>query len=138
KKFNKPYTPAKLSCIDYSGDNTDLADFELPKYITKTVLLEEVKIEGKSNKLKYGTVAGNGLLRGYKITDADSKSFFYILDFIRYHGFDVTNKNGEVSITGRTVTTINGQKTKPRVYVDNVYSMSFDVLDMVYTEDVDE
>ncbi|WP_129751506.1 hypothetical protein [Flavobacterium beibuense] len=138
RKFNKPFTPSKISCIDYSGDNTDLADFELPKYITKTVMLEEVKIEGKSNKLKYGTVAGNGLLRGYKITEGDTKSYFYILDMIRYHGFDVSNKNGEVSITGRTVTTINGQKTKPRVYLDNMYLMSFDVLDMVYTEDVDE
>lgn len=139
RPFNKPFKPSKQSCIDYTGDGDVAGDLELPKYTLKTVMLEEVKVEGKTTNLKYGKVSGNGLLRGYKITEADTKSFFYILDFIRYHGFDVSRTNmGEVSITGRTVTTIQGQKTRPRVYMNNTYLMSYDILDQIQTEDVEE
>lgn len=138
KKFNKPYKPEKTQCNTVKENDTMSDSFDLPGYYTKTVILDEVKIETNANTLKYSKRFGNGQLRGYKITNAESRSFFYILDLIRYHGFDVVNENGRIAIYGRTVNTINGQRTRPQVFVDNMQLLGYDMLQNIMTEDVDE
>ena len=83
-------------------------------------------------------MAGNSQLRGYKIDELESKSFFYVLDYIRSKGFNVSDNGVDVLITGRTINTLNGQPTQPMVYVDNMRLLSFEMLQNVQTVDVDE
>lgn len=136
RNFNKPYKPLKITCpLSDAGVGEEP---EMPKFSGKTIVLEEVKITGKTTALKHQKNFGNSQLRGYKITDTEVKSFFYILDYIRYHGFNVTNGPTGVSITGRTVNTINGQPTTPFLYINNIRQIGFDILQMVQTDDVDE
>ena len=139
RKFNKPFSPPGTCPMAFlpsiaAEDTITL----LPNYRIKTVLLDEVAIEVKGKKLRYEKGMGNSQLRGYKISDTDSRNFFYILDLIRYHGFDVVNDGVHVGIYGRTVNTINGQRTTPMVWVDNMPIMSFDQLLNIQTSDVDE
>ncbi|WP_417357940.1 hypothetical protein [Flavobacterium sp.] len=138
RPFNKPYKPVKVSCTSYTIDRD--SKIALPKYASKSVMLENITIDGNAKKkLKYARGSGNGLLRGYKISEDDAISFFYLLDFIRYHGFDVTKTPmGDINITGRTVNTLQGQPTTPMVYMNTWQLMSFDVLDGIQTSEVDE
>ena len=137
RTFNKPYKPATVACTVVN--TTQHEAYELPKHTTNSITLSEVEINAtRKVVLKNAKVFGNSQLRGYKISDTDSKSFFYILDFIRYHGFDVAVNGGNVSITGRTINTINGQRTQPMLYVDNMQMRDFSVLLGIQTEDVDE
>lgn len=137
RRFNKPFNPPAY--CPTAADETAGIDWDLPDYVLNTIILEEIKIEGTTTKLKYERAFGNGQLRPYKITEAESKGFFYIIDFIRYHGFDVErNKMGGVDIYGRSVHTIQGQRTRPRVYVDNMRVLDYDQLLNIQTADVDE
>lgn len=139
RKFNKSYKPEVVSCKTNGAIAGNDDEFELPKHTANSIQLEEIKVEGTASKLKHQKVFGNSQLRGYKISDNDNRGFFYILDLIRYHGFDVSTSGGsDVSITGRTVNTINGQRTEPLVYVDNMRVLDFSMLLNVQTEDVDE
>lgn len=138
RKFNKPYKPQVAVCT--LVENAVTADSpELPKYAINSIMIEEVEVNAKpSIKLKHEKAFGNSMLRGYKITESDSRSFMFILDFIRYHGFNVSVSGSDVSITGRTINTINGQPTMPMVYVDNVRLIDFSFLLGIQTEDIDE
>ena len=136
RKFNKPFYPPAL-CPAAGGETVDI-NWDLPDYVGNTVVLDEVEVKGTATKLKYERAFGNGQLRPYKISEADSRNFFYILDFIRYHGFDVENTGISVGIYGRTVNTINGQRTRPRVYMDNMRVLNYDQLLTIQTADVDE
>lgn len=136
RKFNRPFKPTITQCSGIAT-NSDTKT-ELPKFITNSITLDEIQIEGKKTKLKHEKAYGNSQLRAYKISESDGKSFFYILDFIRYHGFNVTNSKGEVSITGRNITSINGQATEPMIYIDDMRVLDYSQLIGIYTEDVDE
>ncbi|MBF00950.1 hypothetical protein [Flavobacterium coralii] len=137
--YNKSYKPTTSLCRDNNAASAGQFP-ELPDYLflADATLLEEVKIEADPNRLKYKNAFGNSQLRSYKITETESTNFFYITDLIRSHGFDVNTNGGTVSITGRSIRTINGQKTTPMVYIDNIFVMDYDVLFMMQTADVDE
>ena len=136
RKFNKPYKPVKSECA--ATGTVDNISFEIPEFNKSTVILDELAVEVNRKELRYKRAPGNSQLRGYKIGDHEAKGYFYILDYIRYHGFDVTNNGVNIGIFGRTTNTINGQRTQPMVYIDNVYVMSFDILQGMQTGDVDE
>jgi hypothetical protein len=138
RKFNKLYKPQPEQCVFVKDEEADITDNELPLLYKNTIVLDEIEIKGTTNKLRFQKTFGNSQLRGYKISDTESRSFFYILDYIRYHGFDVTNSGTSVSIFGRTQTTINGQRTTPMIYIDNIQVLNFDVLMNIQTADVDE
>ncbi len=136
RKFNKAYKPEKTVCTPLPGTEGIAA---LPEFMANTIMLDEVKLEGtRKPKLKHEKAFGNSMLRAYKITEADTKSFFYILDFIRYHGFNVTQDKGNVSITGRNITTINGQKSEPMIYINNIRVLDPAQLIGMQMADVDE
>lgn len=137
RKYNKPFSPP-ATCATFLPPTETEADIPLPNYRLDIVNLDEVTVKAKGTKLRYEKGMGNSQLRGYKISETDSRNFFYILDLIRYHGFDVENDGLHVGIYGRTVNTINGQRTTPMVWVDNMPIMSFDQLLGIYTDDVDE
>jgi hypothetical protein len=138
RKFNKAFKPIPAECLINNGNDSLFADYDLPKLPADVIELEEVVVAVNKNELKYKRAPGNGQLKGYKITDYESSGFFYIIDYIRYHGFDVVNDGANISIFGRFVTTINGQRTMPMVYMDNVMVMDFNMLMNVQTSDVDE
>jgi hypothetical protein len=139
RKFNKIYKPMAKECPLSINDtlNTAFVDM-LPKFNTNTIILDAVEVKADKKELKYRKAPGNSQLRPYKVTETDSHSFFYILDFIRYHGFDVENDGISVGIFGRTINTINGQRSTPLIYIDNVQLLSFDQLQGMQLADVDE
>lgn len=136
RKFNKSYKPSVVNCVMRQEENSNGTD--IPRYNDKIVELDEVEVSGKSRAFKYAKVSGNGQLRPYKITPAESRSFIYLTDYIRYQGFNVSTTGGSVSITGRSINTINGQATRPRIYFNNFMLKTFDDLLTIYTEDVEE
>ncbi len=137
--YNKQYKPEPVECPIPENNTTTSNLPELPDQIDiNAIMLDEVELHGTNNTLKYKRTFGNSQLRGYKITEDDSKSFFYILDFIRYHGFNVEVSAGRVSITGRTINTINGQPSTPMIYINNMQVLSFDILWQMQTQDIDE
>jgi hypothetical protein len=136
RNFNKAYKPEKIACTPLPGTESIAL---LPEFAANTIMLDEVKLEGKAKtKLKYAKSSGNSMLRAYKITEVDAKTYFYILDFIRYHGFDVKQDKGNVSITGRNIMTINGQKTEPMIYINNIRALDYAQLIGMQMADVDE
>lgn len=139
KKFNKNYKPVANECPLSISDtlNTAFADM-FPKFDTNIIVLDEVEVKADKKELKYRKAPGNSQLRPYKISEAESHSFFYLLDFIRYHGFDVENNGVEVNIFGRTVNTIKGQRTRPIIYMNNMQVRDFTLLQGIQTGDVDE
>ncbi|OIQ21331.1 MAG: hypothetical protein BM557_03510 [Flavobacterium sp. MedPE-SWcel] len=135
--YNKQYKPKTY--IAAKSDSITNIFPEIPNLVdTNAILLDEVELNGTTTKLKYERAFGNSQLRGYKISENDEKSFFYVLDLIRYHGFDVENNGASVGIYGRTINTINGQRTTPMIYIDNIRVMSFDILQGMQTADIDE
>ena len=134
RPYNKAYRPS-ASCNYIASSQEE--DFEMPAFTGKVIELEEVKIKA-APRFKHAKSFGNSQLRAYKISEGDQSMFFYILDLIRYQGFDVENNGLDVNIYGRTVNTINGQRTMPMIYVDNMIVMDPVVLMNVQTADVDE
>ncbi len=131
RPFNKPFkvsppcSPGKVVPID------------APQFAGNVIALDNVEIEGKSKSaLKYRVRFGNANLRGYKIDDSYQGEA--LLSFIRANGFDVSNDLGEVSITGRLRTSINGQPNTPEVYINSKKLMTFDELQYIKMEEVDE
>lgn len=138
RQYNKKYKPLPQSCAFNSESAALFADLDLPLLPKNTIMLEAVELTADKKELKFSRAAGHGQLRGYKISETDSKNFFYILDFIRYHGFDVENNGVDVGIYGRTMNTINGQRTSPLIYMDNIIVRDFSVLLNIQTADIDE
>ncbi|WP_298155282.1 hypothetical protein [Flavobacterium sp.] len=101
----------------------------------KEIQLDEVKVEYKY-KLTRQMNYGNALLKGYKVVPENNG--LDVLNFIRNHGFDVEKNKGKVAIYGRSRTTINGQRNQPVVFIDAFRLMSFDELDGMRMDDIDE
>lgn len=100
------------------------------------VMLADVEIEQQKTKLTRTHQFGNSLLRGYKIVPENNG--LDVLDFIGRNGFEVNVYRGTVNILGLSRTTINGQRSSPVVYMDDMQLMDFDQLWGMQMEDVDE
>ncbi|WP_188620031.1 hypothetical protein [Flavobacterium suaedae] len=139
RRYNKPYIPETVSCKPSETDST-LPEVVFPGIVDMdAIILDEVELTGQTRgELKYETSFGNAQLRGYKISEDETVNFFYILDLIRYHGFDVEDDGMNINVYGRTVNTINGQRSSPMLYVNNVRQLTFDFLRGMQTADVDE
>jgi hypothetical protein len=133
RKYNKPFRPEPRYYMETtSGDQT-----EIPHTYKENIQLEEVKID--ANRLKYATRYGNANLRAYKITEAQANSYQNLLNYLKtFSGFNVSDNNGEVRITSRTVNSINGAQTGPIVYIDNIQQMDLIVLRNILMSEVDE
>jgi hypothetical protein len=131
RSFNHPYVP-------YSECQPKLEPIEanFPGFLDRDVThLEEVEVENK-NKLTRQMSYGNAMLTGYKITPENNG--MDVLNFIQNHGFDVEKSWSGVSIFGRARTSVNGARSQPIVYLDGFKMMSFDELDGLRMEDIDE
>lgn len=135
RTFNKPFTIQKKECA-LTGEKLE---YETPSFTKGTIMLEDVEISvEKKKKLKYSNTLGNGNLRGYKVKENDQTD---VLNYIRNNGFEVPNNNSfsnTVDIFSRSVTTINGARSTPALYIDGVQQMTFDLLLNMKMNELDE
>lgn len=135
RTFNKPFKTEKKECASIE----EKVEYETPSFVNGTIMLEDVEIAvEKKKKLKYSNSLGNGNLRGYKVAENDQTD---VLNFIRNNGFEVPTINGfsnTVEIYSRSVTTINGARSTPILFIDGLQQMSFDLLLNMRMNEVDE
>jgi hypothetical protein len=135
RTFNKPFKIEKKECASIE----EKVEYETPSFVNGTIMLEDVEIAAeKKKKLKYSNSLGNGNLRGYKVAENDQTD---VLNFIRNNGFEVPTINGfsnTVEIYSRSVTTINGARSTPILFIDGLQQMSFDLLLNMRMNEVDE
>jgi hypothetical protein len=132
RPFNKTFLPFPQHCSP--GRQVPL---DAPQFGKDVIALENIEIEGKAKSdLKYRTKFGNAGLRGYKI-DQDYAGTS-LLTFIEANGFNVSRNLGAVYITGRLRTTINGQQSTPEIYINSRKLLTFDELQDISMDDVDE
>jgi hypothetical protein len=136
KPFKKPFWVPFSECPKPQVYNYDTS-FDLPKFNGEIINLNEVVLKTNPKKtLVNENKYGNSHLRGYKIPENDTSS---LLGFIEQNGFNVSRTSmGEVSITGRQVTTLLGAASTPEVYLDDRVLFSFAELDMLDMNDIDE
>ena len=137
RTYNKMYKPEIVQCSFVTDDN--LSGIDMPAFAGETVELKEVVIEEKINPLRRQNSPGHSQLRGYKITPQEVAGAYYLLDFIRNNGgFDVQVSGTDVSITGRARNSIQGARSRPMVYMNNMILMDFTQLFNIPLEEVDE
>ncbi len=95
RNFTKAFKPNYSTCAD-NLEPKNYVKFDLPKLKKNEILLSEVEIKAKKNKLNNDKAPGNSRLRGYKITDFDANTD--LLDYINLKGFEVNKRLGDISI----------------------------------------
>jgi hypothetical protein len=132
RPFNKPFTPLPQPCSPGR-----LVPLDAPQFGRDVIALDNVEITGKKKTgLKYGAKFGNASLHGYKIDETYNGT--NLLNFIEMNGFNVSRNFGNVYITGRLKTSLNGQQTTPEIYINSRELTTFDELQDINMEDVDE
>lgn len=135
RKFNKNFVPIPFVYPE-KKDGVFLSDAEIPFFSNGSILLDEVEV--KKIKLTRKDQSGNSYLRGYKV-GVDVPENTLLLNFIEQNGFNVTKSLGNVNITGRNRTSINGVPfTTPIVFIDGGQISSFDELDGITMSELDE
>ena len=146
KNFNKTYYPRYSNCID-STKFEDNSKIDIPRLRKNEILLSEVEIKAKKNKLQYENTLGNSSLRGYKIGDLYGN--MNVLDFISIRGFQVTKKYGEVSIDLRARSSnfitlnkkgenINSPLNRTQVFINDFNITTLNELSEIQLTEVDE
>jgi hypothetical protein len=132
RSFNKPFKPQPHVCAP--GKQIPL---DLPQFAKNIIALENVEIQGKAkSELKYKIAYGNGNLRGYKVSEENNT--MSLLSWIGSNGFYVSNYMGNVVISGKMMTTVNGAQSMPDVYVNSRNLTTFDELQDIQMSEVDE
>ena len=134
RRYNKMFKPDGAIC---ESRTIRLNPSELPILATNIIALDNIDIAGKpKSQLVYKNRYGNANLRGYKISGEDSG--IDLLTYIGSRGFNVQFSMGEVSISGRLKTSVNGQATTPEIYINGRQLITFDELQDVKMDEVDE
>jgi hypothetical protein len=113
-----------------------ITNFDMPKFNSNAIQLDEVKIENQKKKMVYQNRIGNGNLRAYKIDKMTH--FLSVLNFIEMNGFRVVKNLNSIQIYSKIRSSINGAQATPEVYIDERLLMSLDELDMMSDDEVDE
>lgn len=129
-KINIPENCAPLENIDISSS------FDIPKFSSNTILLDEVKVINDSKKLIYEKVFGNSSLRAFKVDE--HMKYQNLLNFIQMNGFDVAKNFGNVTVYARNKSTVNSAQATPLITIDGRALMTHDELDMMLMEEIDE
>ena len=100
--------------------------------------MEEVKVKKEKIILKRQNQSGNSMLRGFKV-GVDVSENIQLLDFIAQNGFNVTNSVGTVTISGRSLNSLNSAAfTTPVVLIDGRELWQFDELVGMRISELDE
>ena len=130
--FRKGFRPP-TSCE--RGKITLKAD-EIPDFAPGAIALEDVTVVKKKPVLTRQRAYGNTMLRGVKVTDDNNHTD--LLTYLGILGFNVTRYQGRVDISSTFDTSLQGGRTRPAVFVDGRQSLSFDELEPIHMQDVDE
>ena len=133
------YKPFKINIPENCApiENNDIVNsFELPKFSSKTILLDEVKVINDKKKLIYERILGNSSLRGYKIDEKMQHQ--NLLNFIELNGFNVAKNFGSVTVYARNRSTVNSAQATPAIFIDERAVMSHDELSIMLMEEIDE
>ena len=134
RTFSKSYKPQFRACPSPIAAEITL---DLPAFPKNVILLEEVDVVGeKKNILSHADDFGNVHLRGEKI--GDRYAGMNVTDYIRNNGFNVSTENGQISITGRAVTSFMGPRASPAVFIDERKLFHFDELFGLRMGEIDE
>jgi hypothetical protein len=86
--------------------------------------------------LQYENKFGNSYLRGFKIEEETNTN---LLLFIERNGFKVNKTlNGELTISSRQVSSFSGPQTTPEISIDERVLFSFEELDGLNMNEIDE
>ncbi|NNT71945.1 hypothetical protein HKT18_06930 [Flavobacterium sp. IMCC34852] len=117
KPFYHPFKPDLTKvCPEINSEiyaEQSLADYDLPKFTSDVIQLEEIKVE---KKLTYQRSIGNGFLRGYKVDEMMEN--IDLLSFIERNGFTVIRRFGEATIYSRVINTLNAERPTPQIIID--------------------
>lgn len=134
-RFLKPFVPKQKSCQPIMEQIQN----EIPNFSKEVVYLDNVEVTGNvKKKLKYKNAAGNMNLRSFKISDTENNTYIDVLQFIQQNGFEVVNSGGQVGVYSKRTSSIQGGKSSPAVYIDNVQLMGFDRLVNMRMDEIDE
>lgn len=136
RQFLKPFTPLDI-CPP--GTGLKLADdFTFPK-VRGAILIDTVTITAKKRGVSNDHLNrfSNSMSRGFKLTDADRRTYRDLLSFIRFNGFDVTTEAGNVIIRSRSSGTFHGSAS-PAVFVDDIPETDFSFLTSYNMDEIDE
>lgn len=132
RSYNKALTLPPIPCAP--GIKIPL---DAPQFGKDVIMLDNIELtQKKKSALKYESKYGNASLRGYKINEEYAGTD--LINFIGSHGFNVSRNAGRISITGRGISSFNGPPPTPEVYLNGRRLISFDELDGINTDDVDE
>lgn len=133
--YRRGFKPPIAAC-ERPLRNLDLAD--IPVFGADVVQLDEISVKAASKKtLKYSQNFGNAALRGVKVTDENNRTD--LLTFLSFQGFNISRNRGNVDILTRNITTtLQGQPSRPVVYVNGRQVLTFDELLDIHMMDVDE
>lgn len=129
-KINIPENCTPLESADILGS------FDLPKFSSNTIILDEVKVINDKKKLIYERMLGNSSLRAFKVDEHLQNQS--LLNFIQTNGFDVVKYFGSVTVYARNRSTVNSARATPLITIDERALMSHDELDMMRMEEIDE
>lgn len=137
KPFYKPFKPNTTSfCPEVVAEDLS-ASFDFPKFSSKVIQLEEVKIKNETKKnLTYENAIGNGYLVGYKVDEV--LQYNDLLSFVERNGFVVVRSMGQATIYSRISNTVRGGRPTPQIIIDGRVVMDqFEFTTMRMT-DIDE
>lgn len=139
RNFNKRFTSESTLCPTIFKDIKSNEDGFFPQ-IANTTLLDSISVTGAKKKpaLTNSQRFGNGMSKGYKISEKDATSFRDVLQFIASHGYDVSTEAGNVIIVGRVATSFLGTKS-PAVFMDDVPVSDFNLLlnySLIYIDEI--
>lgn len=135
KKYNKSYIPVPYTFPE-KASTADAEEIQLPFF--DGIVLDEVEIKQEKIRLKRQSQTGNSMLRGYKV-GVDVSENYSVLDFISQNGFNVSNSAGTVTISGRSINSINMQQfSMPAVFIDGRELLQFDELIGMRMSELDE
>jgi hypothetical protein len=132
------YKPFKINIPEYcpSVENIDITSLDVPKFSSKSILLDEVKVINDKKKLIYEKMLGNSNLRAFKIDER--MQYQILLNFIQNNGFNVVKDLGNVTVYARNRTTVNSAPATPQISIDERVLMTHNELDMMLMEEIDE
>ena len=137
KAFYKPFKINIPENCTSPEESTDiLSSFDLPKFSSNSILLDEVKVINDKTKLVYERMLGNSSLRAFKVDEHMKNQS--LLNFIEMNGFDVAKDFGSVTVYARNKSTVNSARATPLITIDERALMSHDELDMMLMGEIDE
>lgn len=136
RKYLKSFKGITTSCSRIL-EEVSLSTFEIPSFFGEIIPLDEVSLESKKPKLKYGKEIGNTNLTGIKIDE--SYKNISLLNFLESRGFIVERNVGDLHIHTRSNSGLNNGNPTPQIILnDRDLNNFFDELRFMRMDEIDE